>query len=516
MLNEREWGLIRLAVNILIISFLCLISSAEIIGGYTADYLDYGVGARYLGMGSVGRTIAKDANAGYWNPALLPQVRDISMTGMTTTLLGVTKYNQLAFSAPLNENDVIACTYLGFNVDQMELHGINADPVSTPEGYFSAQKNAIMVSIGHKMTPSVNVGLTTKYGSRRVYNSQDSVLALDVGSYLDFGDFQWGGTLRNLVSIKLGEQTDDNYDFDFDFGASYRVNNFLFSCDVARILRKNTSFYAGAEYTAISIKDNFDLKIRGGVNSNEISLGLGLQTTPIFFDYAFMIRPLSQEHLFSMGLSLENAPVRGNNCEGERWTKKVFEAIDNNEFSAAKEYARAGVDQDPQNQKLQALDAQLGLILEIIALRLIRDSNNQRLLYESIHNILDGNFEQAVDTAEYLARKNNAIQVFNYKQLIESFTGNVSKYKGVDLVQSVMERSKMESKENRMEASIKSLREVLYYEPKNVEALKQLGDSYVILNESKNAIDVYERAHQLQPENKEISDDLSQLLKKTT
>ena len=465
-------------------------------------------------MGSAGRSIATDANAGYWNPALLPFVREINMSGMTTTLMGMTKYNQLAVSLPLNENDVIAGTFLGFNVDQMELHGIIDDPTSTPEGYFSTQKSALMVSYGHKVSPSVNVGLTGKYGSRRVYNSQDSVMAVDAGTYMNFGDFQCGGTLRNIFAIKLGEQTDDNYELDFDFGTSLKMDKLLLSIDVARVLRKDPSFFLGAEYSAITIKDEFDLKLRGGINSNEISLGLGIQTTPIFFDYAFLIRPLSQEHLLSMGLSLENSTLKNNPYEGEKWTKKAFEAIDKNEFSVAKQYIQAGLKQDPNNQKLKLLDNQVGYILEIIANRFIKDSNGQRLLYESVHTMINGDYDKSVDIAEYLSRKNNAIQVFEYKKLLETMTGRVSKFKGIDLVRNNIDQSQKERLANHIDQSVKLLKEVLYYEPGNIDALKLLGDSYVLLNEGKMARESYEKAHQLQPDNKDISDTLSQLEKK--
>lgn len=477
-------GLIRLGFIVFISIIIGLQSSAEIIGGYTADYLDYGVGARYLGMGGVGRTIATDANAGYWNPALLPRVSDISLSGMTTTLLGMTKYNQIALSIPLNESDVIAGTYIGFNVDQMELHGVINDATSTPEGYFTTQKNALMISYGHKMSPSINVGLSGKYGSRRVYNSQDSVLAMDAGTYADFGDIQWGGTIRNIVAIKLGEQTDDNYELDFDLGTSYKMDKILFSLDVARILRKNTSFFFGAEYAAISIKDNFDLKIRAGINSNEMSLGLGVQTTPIFFDYAFLIRPLSQEHLFSMGLSLENSSAKNNDLDVEKWTRKAFEAIDRNDFSLAKQYIRASLDQDPQNQKMKTMDHQIGLILEIMSNRLIKDSNGQRLLYESMHRFINGDFEMAVNIAEYLSRKNNSLQVFSYKQLLETTTGYVSTYKGVDLVQYNLELAQKERLADHVESAAKCLRTILFFEPNHVEVLKILDDLSQLLNKS--------------------------------
>ncbi len=467
-------------------------------------------------MGSVGRTIATDANAGYWNPALLPCVHDISLTGMTTTLLGVTKYNQFALSMPLNETDVIAGTYIGFNVDQMELHGIKTDSTPTPEGYFSTQKNALMVSYGHKMSPSINIGFTGKYGSRRVYNSQDSVIAVDAGTYANFGDLQVGGTLRNLVAIKLGEQTDDNYELDFDCGTSLKMKDLLISFDIARFLRKDTSYFLGVEYSALSIKDNFDLKLRGGINSNEVSLGLGILTAPIYFDYAFLIRPLSQEHLFSMGISLENSSIKNNAYESEKWTQKVFDAIDKNDFSVAQQYIKLNLDQDPNNQKMQILDQQIGLILEILANRLIKDSNGQRLLYESIHRCINGDYDLSVDIAEYLTRRNHSIQVFNYKQLLENATGLVSRYKGVDLVQFNMELSKKERLVNHIESSIKCLSTVVFFEPNNIEALKQLGDNYVLLNDKKMAIEVYERAHLFQPDNKEISESLSQLTKKTT
>lgn len=483
-----------------------IFSSAEIIGGYTADYLDYGVGARYLAMGGVGRTIATDANAGYWNPALLPQVHDISLSGMTTTLMGMTKYNQMAISIPLNENDAVAATYVGLNVDNMELHGIGYEATTTPEGYFTTQKNALMLSYGHRMNQNFNVGVTAKYGSRSVYKSQDSVFAVDAGSYINLGAVQVGGTVRNLFAVKLGDQTDDNYDLDFDLGASAQMDAFLFSLDVARIMRKNTSFYVGAEYSAISIKDSFDLKFRGGINSNEFSLGLGIQTTPIFFDYAFLVRPLSQEHLFSMGINLENTPIKRNTAEGEKWSQKALDAIDRNEYSTAKQYIRAGLVDDPTNEKLLALDEQLGLLLEIVGNRFIKEENGQRLLFESMHLYLNGDFDKSVEIAEYLSKKNSAMQVHRYKILLEEATQHVSKFKDKDIVQTNFELSEKALQSNNVEGSIDALKNVIYFEPKNFDALKQLGDNFFMLNETDLAIEAWERAHQVRPDDQEVFD----------
>src|SRR5438552_4125808 len=66
-------------------------------GGQTASFLNYGAGARALGMGGAFYAVADDATAAYWNPAGLPQVQRKELTMMNATLFADTQLQFLSF-----------------------------------------------------------------------------------------------------------------------------------------------------------------------------------------------------------------------------------------------------------------------------------------------------------------------------------------------------------------------------------------------------------------------------------
>lgn len=457
-----------------------------------------------MAMGGAGRTIAYDANAGYWNPALLTKVTDLNFSGMTSSLFGSTQYNQLAVSIPLSDVESISFTYLSVGLSALELH-LSPIPSSTPEGSFDVNKSALMLSYGRKINDNINLGMTGKYGMRKVYQKQDSVLALDLGTIVDLGNLQLGGTVKNVFTSMMGDQTEDKYEMDVDLGASLKWDAMLFSVDIGRMMRKDLTYFAGAEYDAFSIKDVFDLKCRGGINANELSMGLGVFSAPLVFDYAFLIRSMSQEHLFSFGLVFDENIKKKQMQNAERLYNKALSAIDVNEYNTAKKYVTVGLAEYRDLFVLRELDSRLNFVLAFKGEDSVLGSNGRRLLRESLKAFLQQRWDDSLDTSEYLVGKFGGSELINYQRLIESTSRRVSKFKGKDIVKAYLEEAMGALMVDDLKTSNKKLEQILYYEPENVLVLKRLGSNYFVLGEKDKALEIWRRVLAINPNDKEIA-----------
>jgi hypothetical protein len=89
---------------------------------YSNEFLNIGAGARGLAMGSAQVASAKDATAGYWNPAGLVGVKDIPNLNLMHAeyFAGIAKYDYAALAIPVNDNKrTIGISVLRFAVDDI-------------------------------------------------------------------------------------------------------------------------------------------------------------------------------------------------------------------------------------------------------------------------------------------------------------------------------------------------------------------------------------------------------------
>ncbi len=276
---------------------------AQIVGGYAADFMDYGVGGRELAMGGAGRTSAFDASAGYWNSALLASQKGLSIASMYTTLLVESKYLHFGISSPYMDG-VVAFNTVYVGVDNVERHTNVLQPSAIPDNYFGASSGLYILSYAKKISSTFNLGVSAKYGFRNIDTSQDGVLAIDVSFMADGSWIQVGGNLRNIYARKRGDPTDDDFGIDADVGANIRMGNWLICLDLARFLRDGARYYLGTEYTAFEWSRNFAVLLRAGINSNEASAGIGIVVNPLCFDYAFIMALDNSQHRFSINLNI--------------------------------------------------------------------------------------------------------------------------------------------------------------------------------------------------------------------
>ncbi len=295
----------RLLFYWLILIIFSTIGHSEIIGGYTSDFLDYGISAQAISMGRAGRTLVNSAATGYWNSACLADVKQLSIGYMNVTLMADVAYSYMGFSSPVSKTDVIAVNYMALNVSQIEKHGRNSAPSATPDGLMTAGYGAVMVSYGKQINSELSVGVTGKYGFVSVDNAPDRVVAMDIAFSYHTGSVRIGGNFRNLGSIVLEGNAASAYLLDADLGLSIQLApDWIVAMDISRFGRGQAVLYGGVEYTLTRHECDAVL-FRAGFNEAEISAGVGLNYSGIAIDYAVVLTHMDiVQHYVSMALTL--------------------------------------------------------------------------------------------------------------------------------------------------------------------------------------------------------------------
>jgi len=146
---------------------------------YSNEFLNIGAGARGLAMGGAQIASAKDATAGYWNPAGLTGLKDHPNVGIMHAdyFGGIAKYDYLSGAMPIQDNKrALGFSLLRFAVDDIpntlflvEPDGsINYNNIQT----FSSADYAFLFSFAQKLKETekknISFGLNAKVIYRKV------------------------------------------------------------------------------------------------------------------------------------------------------------------------------------------------------------------------------------------------------------------------------------------------------------------------------------------------------------
>ncbi len=497
-------ALFRFVLGIVFTYLMTACSFSEIIGGYATDFTDYGAGARVLALGGAGRTLIDDSSAGYYNSALLPEMIDINFTGMTTTLMDVTKYNYFGMSLPIGEKETLGINYVGLQMDGLELH---TNSSSTPEGYFTVGNTALMISYGKSVLDNLNLGIAAKYGQRKVYDSEDGFLTFDLGYLLKFDNLLFGGNVKNIFTQKFGAASDDKFDLDADVGVSIRFDKLVIGLDVARILRGGPSYYAGAEYSVVELNDSIGLKLRGGMNANnDISIGLGVNMVPINLDYAYVVKATGQEHVFSAGIQFDDNAKRIKKMKALEMYKEALLVLGKRNLPAAIKVINNGLKIDSDSIELRSLITRIDQTSKYMD---AKDLNFNKPNYATLYNdglyayILRDN-EKSLENTEYLILKTNNQKIKDLRSMIEFNEKKICKYRDKDVVGAYFEESLASLMVDKLEEANALLEKILYLEPNNILALKRLGSNYYVYGNKEKAVSLWKKVLTIAPNDEEV------------
>jgi hypothetical protein len=146
---------------------------------YSNEFLNIGAGARGLAMGGAQVASAKDATAGYWNPAGLTGIKDKASVGLMHAeyFSGIAKYDYISAAKPIQDNKrALGISILRFAVDDIP----NTLFLVEPDGRvnynniqsFSTADYAFLLSFAQKIKETekkqISFGLNAKVIYRKV------------------------------------------------------------------------------------------------------------------------------------------------------------------------------------------------------------------------------------------------------------------------------------------------------------------------------------------------------------
>ena len=165
-------------IVVVILLFTPIFSFAQL-RKYSNEFLNIGAGARGLGMGGAQVASAKDATAGYWNPAGLTGIKEYPNVGLMHAEYfgGIAKYDYLSGAMPIQNNKrALGFSILRFAVDDIpntlylvEPDGrVNYDNIQT----FSTADYALLLSFAQKIKETekknISFGINAKVIYRKV------------------------------------------------------------------------------------------------------------------------------------------------------------------------------------------------------------------------------------------------------------------------------------------------------------------------------------------------------------
>lgn len=272
----------------LIVGFGVLLMAAPVMArtAGSAEWLEDGIGARWLGMGGAVRAVAGDVYAGSWNPAgLAAQGPEIWSVGSMVTVAALGR--SIASLSVAHQSDragTFGLTWARRTITGLERVDDQGNVTETAAG----ADDLAAVSWGAAPLYQLRVGATLKVLHQQLFDFSSTGSAADAG--LQFqpsldADVVLGITVQNAVSFqKWNTGTTDAAARAFGAGAAWRTwhDRVTVAADVvARQGAAAPAVYAGAEVWAID-----QLAGRAGWNDGRPTAGASYLWKPYQLDYA--------------------------------------------------------------------------------------------------------------------------------------------------------------------------------------------------------------------------------------
>ncbi len=249
------------------------ISSSDIskVGTTVAQFLKIDVSARSVGMGGSFVAVANDASAIYLNPAGLARVNGYQAMFTHTEWIAGTQYDFGAVTLNLTDIGSIGLMVSSFSSGDMEVTTTN-EPDGTGE-LFDVQDLLVGLSYSRNLTDNFSIGFTGKFIYQRLWHSDASTFALDVGTLFNtpFWGIVLGTSIRNFGAKMKLEGRDSKFAYDPDsrntgnvnvVNAEYELKEYplplYFQVGLSKTLELSEQNKLIVAFDAITPNDNFE------------------------------------------------------------------------------------------------------------------------------------------------------------------------------------------------------------------------------------------------------------------
>lgn len=533
-----SYGLRRLVILVLVTLYSLLFAPCSLLfakysGGQPGMFLSWGAGARSLAMGKAFVAIADDASATYWNPAAMSQMVRKELTALHVKLWEDTDYNFLSYIHPTARYGVFGFNYTalrswGYEKVIAKFSGEDITRLDRHAGTFDDLQQAVTFAYGQKVLenyiPNLSAGIATKFISRVLDTSKDSLFSLDITLFLESLNsypISFGFKLQNLFPFRYWGDTEDKLPLTFRFGAGYRTlrNRLILALDFDKGMRSNLGWHIGVEYWLLDF-----VAIRGGFEGQpgeivESTAGFGLKYKNYGFDYAFALHELGLSHRFSGTWRFGVSVVAKQEEAIRRLTREGFEAYRQGDYALGIERLNKLLDIDPRNREAKNLASKLQTIIPITP-KVVEPTREAELTRRGIAAYVEGDLKTAINVLRYalsLQPENNTIlKVLNRaeKELGEKPT-EPERVTPAPVAFGYIDQKLYGALEyiytKQYDKAVLGCQEVLDLEPGNVTALERMGSALFLMNQHELARKVWMKALELDPNNRVIREALGRL-----
>ena len=282
-------------------AFIFMILYLKVNADTGASFLDFGAGARSMGMGRSGVGLADDAAASYFNPAGLTQLKPQELLFMHSALFMGTSYDYLSYVFPTSKSGSFSFSLVQARTGGIENTDENNNLLDPEE--FGENETAGILSYAINPIDFLSLGISYKILHHAISHWNSVGQSFDVGLlFFPEKSFSAGFAINNLLkpSFTLIEEA-EQYPLGFKAGLSGKTfdKKLIFAGDIGWRENGGIKLNGGLEY-----KVNNLLCLRLGADYNYFSYGAGfsfpVSRHDLRLDYAF------QQHHRSEGILSSN------------------------------------------------------------------------------------------------------------------------------------------------------------------------------------------------------------------
>jgi hypothetical protein len=267
--------------------------------GTAGEFLNWGAGARSMGMGRAFTGLADDPSAIYYNPAGLALQNPLQITAQHVFLFEDTFLDFGAVTYPVSGVGTFALGYI--RLSSLNYDGRDANWVST--GTFAIGQQAIMLSYARDILSWLSFGLTFKLVNEQIFESTSTGYGVDAGLMFTPADIiSFGISVLNVMpaNMKLMDKA-ESLPVIIKLGVAMKLfgERIIPVLDMEQELSgKEFKFRMGLEAYPIQ-----QVAVRAGYDESELTFGLGVYMKPYRVDYSLAFQELGLSHRLSFTLA---------------------------------------------------------------------------------------------------------------------------------------------------------------------------------------------------------------------
>jgi hypothetical protein len=307
---------------------------------YGGAFLELGVGARALGLGSAYVALADDGSGFYWNPAGTAFLKRPNVSLMYANLFNsLENHGYVSASVPLFGGAVVAASWIRLAVEKIPRYDdidfydhTREERYADPEGIglraaalgtFAFTNNAYFVTFSRlsrveldlgwqyfKLPVDIAYGVNFKMIDIGLDNRKGSGLGLDVGFILamglddlfaddNFGRLSVGFSIHDIFNTPINWDTEskqkDEIERKWNFGFAYSQPLNFIQSDILIAYDIDTK-YDGSYHLGLEFLYKKLFAVRIGSYGGDFTAGAGLSYWRIKLDYAYQLHDLGNSH----------------------------------------------------------------------------------------------------------------------------------------------------------------------------------------------------------------------------